>query len=63
MSALGLMGLMTHADTPFRRYAITLAHLNLGCVLFVLWGSLCRFAFEALFCYENFRAPKHDGCI
>jgi hypothetical protein len=30
--------LMPHADTPFRRYAITLAHLNLRSVLFVLWG-------------------------
>jgi hypothetical protein len=54
MSALGLMGLMTHADTPirpyahtpfrrfavspFRPYAITLAHLKPGCVLFVRWG-------------------------
>jgi hypothetical protein len=35
---MGLMGLMPHADTPFRRYAITLAHLNLRSVLFVLWG-------------------------
>ena len=41
MSALGRMGLMTHAETPIRRfarYAITFARLNLACVLFVLWG-------------------------
>jgi hypothetical protein len=54
MGLIGLMsrmGLMGHTDI---RPCEVSAHSS---------GKLCQFAFAALFCYENFGAPKHDGWI
>jgi hypothetical protein len=51
MGLIGLMSLLDHSDM---RPCEMSAHSS---------GKLCQFAFAALFCYENFGAPKHDGWI